>query len=194
MKSPSFNSQTNLLVTKKGPMDAEVSIHRPRLSGSLPPARLAQITGRGSGIQSTEFRTVDLIGVMKNRSPRSSRTSMQLPGFAKFGRSVPTRWAMNVACFLASRLDAQSCPNTSRAGISPTKSKKNLCMINVTNPRSMRSYQQRVLRDPRMIGIGELIRAFTSWDSFMSGGTARRLVVSEGAVPMASTKKSGCQR
>jgi len=94
---------------------------------------------------------------MKNRSPRSSRTSMQLPGFAKFGRSVPTRWAMNVACFLASRLDAQSCPNTSRAGISPTKSKKNLCMINVTNPRSMRSYQQRVLRDPRMIGIGELI-------------------------------------
>lgn len=95
------------------------------------------------------------MGVVKNRSPRSSRTSMQLPGFAKFGRSVPTRWAMKVACFLASRLEAQSCPNTSRADISPTKSKKNLCMINVTNPRATCSHQQRVLGRPRMIGAEE---------------------------------------
>jgi len=72
-----------------------------------------------------------LIGAVKKRSPSSSRTSMALPPFAKPGRSVPIRWAMKVACFLASRRDAHSCPCMSRAGSSLAKSKKNRFMVEV---------------------------------------------------------------
>ena len=72
-----------------------------------------------------------MIGAVKKRSPSSSRTSMALPPFAKPGRSVPIRWAMKVACFLASRRDAHSCPCMSRAGSSLAKSKKNRFMVEV---------------------------------------------------------------
>ena len=51
---------------------------------------------------------VDLIGATKNLFPFSSRTEMPLPCFAKFGRSVPTRWAIKQACLRASFRDEHS--------------------------------------------------------------------------------------
>jgi hypothetical protein len=70
-------------------------------------------------------RMVEDIGAANISAPRSSRTAMKFPGLAKLGRSVPMRCAMNDACFFASFLDEHSCPMKSRAGMSPTKSKKN---------------------------------------------------------------------
>jgi hypothetical protein len=73
-------------------------------------------------------RPTDLIGATKNSVPRSSRTTIPLPGFAKLGCSVPIRWAIKAACRRASNRDMHSCPSTSRAGTSPIRSKKNLFM------------------------------------------------------------------